>query len=579
MNKKNKVTAKYLGAGTRSILRGSHGRSTTPKPVTFKNTPPIVDNASSRSTSHVSETPDPGSSPSASASRNRPKRAIREVATSDEEPASKRARIANGSADEGESEAEEEQVGHRDDEEQPNESGEEEVNDPGRHEANETEEDSQRAEDGSEDSEESDEFDELESDDGPPKPSGIEWKGDDETCREAEAAYQDYMKRKKILYQSHKKLEADLHDEYTSVAKLAIQLFLLAKNPLKACPLPMNFRKALREKVDLLPETGCASMVLTLHILTSSGFTNCLTHYWRRYQFPSTNSRTNTRCHKYGADATLIDCGCSPDVASLEFFMWKTWQWGPPYLHRPLMRDGCREILMLGILNLLGIDGPEELFNERGTGWDDPLHQLELKKVKMASLEEEVHKLHAILEPPGLEDVKVEGDIEMGEDVMMSEGMASNECGDVDKVEENRQRTESTKVATKSPSLLRNAGRKEAGKAGQEAVTAPPRASSSKVTLDQLPQVPSQQQERRKSGRTIVPSKKVVASSASVVAKVVPEKAGCSKAGDDTAVSSGWTVLVEGASSKSGKEKAQSSKKAGKGKEKSSRKEGKAKAV
>ncbi|TFK63734.1 hypothetical protein BDN72DRAFT_861883 [Pluteus cervinus] len=191
----------------------------------------------------------------------------------------------------------------------------------------------------------------------------------------------------------------------TDVARIAMHLFLQAEDPDKTFPLPASVCKASRDFVLFLPELGCASKELILHLLTTGGSTRCLSHWWRSR---SSAKLKDVRQNAYPKHVPVIDCGCSLEVALWEFFTYKTWKIGPP-IPRPLLSYECRDTFMQAMLEILGISGPEALFNDRGTGWRDPVHQLAFKRDMITTWQEQVQHLE--------DEVGVASDVEMENEV------------------------------------------------------------------------------------------------------------------------------------------------------------------
>ncbi|TFK61575.1 hypothetical protein BDN72DRAFT_903994 [Pluteus cervinus] len=233
------------------------------------------------------------------------------------------------------------------------------------------------------------------------KKTRILWKGDDEARRVADELHSAYMKSKKILSCAYETLSEERKKQFEDAARIAMHLFLQAEDPEESFPLPANICKASRDSVSFLPEIACTSKELSLHLLTTSNSRRCLSHWWRSR---SSAKLKDARVDAYTKDVPVLDCGCSVDVALWEFYVYKRWMVG---LHnpRPLMVSyECRDRLMQAMSEVLGIRGPEELFNSRGTGWRDPEHQVEFKKDMIAAWQEQVRHLEG--------DVEMENEVE-----------------------------------------------------------------------------------------------------------------------------------------------------------------------
>jgi hypothetical protein len=106
-------------------------------------------------------------------------------------------------------------------------------------------------------------------------------------------------------------------------------------------PIPLNFRRLIREDQEFLPLAATMSRKLSLHILgTNRQNTICLFHQHHRYSkfrdgfgndkhvligVPHENSVASTKDAQQAPAEGHLHCGCNADVALLDFFWWKTW--------------------------------------------------------------------------------------------------------------------------------------------------------------------------------------------------------------------------------------------------------------
>ena len=120
-------------------------------------------------------------------------------------------------------------------------------------------------------------------------------------------------------------------------AETAIDEFLTKKKPL-----PFHIRRLIRDVQEFLPAAATVSRELSLHILsTNRNNSICVFHQHRRHTkisdgvipgqkhilrgVPYSRIVGSAKGESQPPPEGFLHCGCSIDVALLDFFWWKTW--------------------------------------------------------------------------------------------------------------------------------------------------------------------------------------------------------------------------------------------------------------